>query len=315
MAKRSKDTQKDWFYTGAYPTAEQFHDVIDSTLGVLESVSSLPVAGAGNLGNEYKIGNAFYRCELSGGAYTWRQTATATPSNDYDDLANKPTINNVRIAGAIEDIDSLGALSKATSKYSSIEDNEISYADVMYINHGGVWRKTTVADVVEAMGLATRQSIEAFKSEVLNAAQAAVTAALDGKLDKDLSNIEATDTFPGDALVPVVTPSGIRKTTLRNVASYTEVTTNATRTVLSEAVKAQLKVMPITGEQNDSNVKFAVDDGFTTGTSVLYFNGQLLTAGKDYAEDSSYGIVMLTHIPSPSDVLVFMAVPLAFRKA
>lgn len=203
----------------------------------------------------------------------------------YRDLADKPSLNGVELNGALTT--------------QQLDIRIIDTAD--YDTYEAAW--------------ATKDYTDSKAEEAVAAAQAAVDAALDSKLDKDLSNIEATDTFPGDALVPVVTPSGIRKTTLRNVASYTEVTTNATRTVLSEAVKSQLKVLPITGEQNDSNVKFAVEDGFTTGTSVLYFNGQLLTAGKDYAEDGSYGIVMLTHIPAPSDVLVFMAVPLAFRKA
>ena len=78
--KKNKDIQREYFYEGAYPTDTQFHEVIDSALGVLDSTDDLPTAGAGNLGDEYKVGNVFYKCEQVGGGYQWVAKATATPT-------------------------------------------------------------------------------------------------------------------------------------------------------------------------------------------------------------------------------------------
>ena len=121
MAKKTKDEQRSYFYEGAFPTDVQFKDTVDSSLGVLPNVSALPQASADNLGDQYKIGNAFYECKLVSGTYQWVMTATAVPTNNYEDLDNKPTIHNVRITGDISDIDDLGGLSKDDTKYAAVE--------------------------------------------------------------------------------------------------------------------------------------------------------------------------------------------------
>lgn len=199
----------------------------------------------------------------------------------YEDLADKPSINGVTLSGNKTHKQLLVSISGASD-----------YDDFAATN-------------------ATKSYADEATAEAVEAAQAAVQAELDNKLDKDLGNIEAVDAFHGDALVPIVTGNGIKKTTLSNVAAFAETRAAASRTELSAAVKEQLKVLPLTGDQNGRNATFACADGYTMSTSCLYLNGQLLTRGTDYTETSSYQIVMLTHIPVSTDVMIFMAVPLA----
>lgn len=310
MAKRTKDTQKEWFYTGAYPTAEQFHDVIDSTLGVLDSDSELPAAGAGNLGNEYKVGNTFYKCEQVDGGYRWVPKATAVPTNSYDDLTEKPTVNSVRIAGNIADIDILGGLSKNVSRYDAAEEADLVAASIVYIKGATKWVKTTLGELVTALNLVNTTALETFKTAVLQAAAAQTEQALASKMNADLSNIEYVDSFPGDALIPFVTESGTKKTTLNNVANYTVTQAGAISSANDKELNKYRKVLELEGEQDGSNVTFTVVGGYKTGTSVLHFNGQLLAAGRDYDETDTQTITMLTYIPEAEDVMVFMAIPL-----
>lgn len=310
MAKRTKDTQKEWFYTGAYPTAEQFHDVIDSTLGVLDSDSELPTAGAGNLGNEYKVGNTFYKCEQVEGGYRWVPKATAVPTNSYDDLTEKPTINNVRISGDIEDIDELGALSQNTNKYDAAAAADLVAASVVYIKGATKWVKTTLGELVSALNLVNATALETFKTEVLREAASQTATALSSKMNADLSNIEYVDSFPGNAMIPIVTDSGTKKTTLTNVATYTVTQAGAISSANDKEISKYRKVLELEGEQDGSNVVFTVTGGYKTGTSVLYLNGQLLAAGRDYDETDTQTITMLTYIPEADDVMVFMAIPL-----
>lgn len=310
MAKRTKDTQKEWFYTGAYPTAEQFHDVIDSTLGVLDSDSELPTAGAGNLGNEYKVGNTFYKCEQVDGGYRWVPKATAVPTNSYDDLTEKPTVNSVRITGDIADIDILGGLSKNVSRYDAAEEADLVSASIVYIKGATKWVKTTLGELISALNLVNATALEAFKAEVLREAASQTEQALDGKLDKDLGNLEYVDSFPGSALIPIVTESGTKKTTLQNVQGYVTTQSSAERSAVDPAIEKYRKILTLEGEQDGGNVVFTVVGGYKTGTSALYFNGQLLAPDTDYDETDTQTITMLTYIPRSTDTIIFKAIPL-----
>lgn len=144
MAKQSKDTQRGYFYTGAFPTAQQMKDVVDSQLGVLEAATDLPTASADNLGNEYKVGNVYYKCVLQEGNYIWQQTGNVVPSNDYTDIENKPKIGNVPLAGNLE-IKQLGGIESALNKYQSA--NAVKQTDIAYIHDGTDWKKTTIAEL------------------------------------------------------------------------------------------------------------------------------------------------------------------------
>ena len=310
MAKRTKDTQKEWFYTGAYPTAEQFHDVIDSTLGVLDSDSELPTAGAGNLGNEYKVGNTFYKCEQVDGGYRWVPKATAVPTNSYDDLTEKPTVNDVRIAGKIADIDILGGLSKNVSRYDAAEEADLVAASIVYIKGASKWVKTTLGELVTALNLVNTTALETFKAAVLQAAAEQTEQALSDKMDKDLGNLEYVDSFPGNALIPFVTESGTKKTTLTNVASYTVTQAGAISSANDKELNKYRKILELEGEQDGSNVTFTVAGGYKTGTACLHFNGLLLASGRDYKEKDTETIVFLTYIPKEKDLIIFEAIPL-----
>ena len=308
--KKNKDIQREYFYEGAYPTDTQFHEVIDSALGVLDSTDDLPTAGAGNLGDEYKVGNVFYKCEQVSGGYQWVAKATATPTDDYNDLTNKPTINNVRISGDIEDIDELGALSQNTGKYDAAQEADIVSSSLIYIKGANKWVKTTLGDLVAALNLVNATVLATFKTEVLAEAAAQTAASLASKMNADLSNIEYVDSFPGNAMIPIVTDSGTKKTTLTNVATYTVTQAGAISSANDKELNKYRKVLELEGEQDGSNVTFTVVGGYKTGTSVLYLNGQLMAAGRDYDETDTQTITMLTYIPEAEDVMVFMAIPL-----
>lgn len=310
MAKRNKDTQKEWFYEGAYPTDVQFHDTIDSSLGVLDSMDDLPVAGAGNLGNEYKIGNTFYKCEQTGSGYQWVAKSTAVPTNSYDDLDNKPTINNVRISGNIEDIDELGALSQNTGKYDDAEEADIVPSSVVYIKGATKWVKTTLGELISSLNLVNQTALETFKSEVLQEAATQTAEALDGKLDRDLSNIEFVESFKGEAVVPIVTEDGTKKTTLNNITYFVTTQAQAIASASDTSINKYRKILELEGAQDGSNVTYTVVGGYKTGTARLHFNGQLLSSGRDYKENDTETIVFLTYIPEADDVIVFEAIPL-----
>lgn len=307
MAKRTKDTQKEWFYTGSYPTAGQFHDVIDSTLGVLDSTSELPTAGAGNLGNEYKVGNVFYRCEQVNGGYQWVAKSTATPTDDYNDLANKPTINNVRISGDIADIDDLGGLSQNTGKYDTAQEADITSSSILYIKGATKWVKTTLGDLVAALNLVTSTALETFRTAVLAAASAQTSEALAGKLDKDLGNLAVVSSLSGEDYVLVATSDGPRIVRIDRLSDNVAVRTVSTR-VLESSINTQLQVLTEAGEQDGENDDFTVAEAYVAGTQMLFLNGQLLTHNTDY-KVTAKGFTMITQIPTAEDKLIFMGVP------
>lgn len=310
MAKRTKDTQKEWFYTGAYPTAEQFHVVIDSTLGVLDSDSELPTAGADNLGNEYKVGNTFYKCEQVEGGYAWVAKSNAVPTNSYNDLDDKPTINNVRISGKIEDINELGALSQNTGKYDSADEVDIVPSSIVYIKGATKWVKVTLSEIISSLNLVNETALETFKNEVLQEAATQTAKALDGKLNRDLSNIEFVESFKGEAVVPIVTEDGTKKTTLNNITYFVTTQAQAIASASDTSINKYRKILELEGAQDGSNVTYTVVGGYKTGTARLHFNGQLLSSGRDYKEKDTETIVFLTYIPEADDVIVFEAIPL-----
>lgn len=307
MAKRTKDTQKDWFYIGAYPTAEQFHDVIDSTLGVLDSTSELPAAGAGNLGNEYKVGNTFYKCEQVNGVYQWVPKATATPTDDYNDLANKPTINNVRISGDIEDIDELGALSRNTDKYNAAQAADLAATSLVYIKGANGWVKTNLGDLVAALNLVNTTALETFRTTVLAAAAEQTAESLAGKLDKDLGNLAVVSSLSGEDFVLIVTSDGPRIVKIDRLSDNVAVRTVSTR-VLESSINNQLEKLTVSGAKNGVNVDYTVAEAYVAGTQMLFLNGQLLTHNTDYKVSPS-GFTMLSYTPVAQDELIFMGVP------
>lgn len=144
MAKISKERQRGYFYTGAFPTAQQMKDVVDSQLGVLNEYADLPTPSADNLGNEYKIGNVYYKCVASGSSYVWQQTGTVVPSNSYTDITDKPKINGKTLT-ELTTVNDIGGIEKDASKYSQAAS--VNGDDVLYVNINGLWKKTTVSEI------------------------------------------------------------------------------------------------------------------------------------------------------------------------
>jgi hypothetical protein len=149
--KQNKDTQRGYFYTGAYPTAAQFNDVVSGNLGVLDSVSDLPVAGADNLGDEYKIGNTYYKCQLNNGAYEWVATGSVVRSNNYADLQNKPKIGGATLlpfdAENPQKIQDFGGLASNTEEYNDAES--VAKTDIVYVATEKGWMKATVEVIMK----------------------------------------------------------------------------------------------------------------------------------------------------------------------
>ena len=142
--KVDKGTLNSYFETGDYPTEAQFKSVQDSCLGVLDDVGDLPVPSADFLGNEYKIGNVYYKCVLDSGNYIWQQTGTVVPSNDYPDITNKPKINGHTL-GQNNTLAEIGAAPSDIPTLSA--KTPVDDTDLCYVHSGGVLYKATVADL------------------------------------------------------------------------------------------------------------------------------------------------------------------------
>ena len=198
----------------------------------------------------------------------------------YSELENKPTVNGVVIEGDM-----------------TTENLLIAIAD-------------TVGYDAMLQALATKAYADTVKSEALASAQSAVDAALAGKLDKDLGNIDAVNNFANEAYIPIVTNSGVFKIKIAEMAAYTELQNLAARSAADTALSRERRVLELSGLQNGKNPVYTVTGGYKTGTSTLYLNGQLLAEGRDYEETDSQTVTMLTYLPEEDDTLIFRAVPM-----
>ena len=145
-------------------------------------------------------------------------------------------------------------------------------------------------------------------AEALEAAQ----AELAGKLDKDLSNLDLITYMGGSASILVLTSDNrLCRLSTKDLASYTGIVNATANSSQESSLKTQRKTLPLTGDQNGSNLVFACTSGYTLGTSALYLNGNRLYAGTDYKEDNSHQITFLTYIPEAADIILFEAIPLA----
>lgn len=200
-------------------------------------------------------------------------------SISYNDLTDKPSINGVEIAGA---------LSTALIRIA-ISDTE-GYSALLQT-------------------LATKAYADAVKTEALSAAQTAVAAALADKMDKDLGNIDAIDYFSKEALLPIVTKEGVKKTTLANIASYTKIQNETAMSAVDTALAKERKTLTLEGEQDGTNKVFTVTEGYKPGTGMLYLNGVLQSPDEDYEETDSRTITLIHIAPESEDKLTFRAVP------
>ncbi len=126
----------------------------------------------------------------------------------------------------------------------------------------------------------------------------------------NLEDIKEIKTLSDGDFITVVTADGLRKVRVSSFVSNVSVKTVSDTKQLSNAISGQQKVLTITGAQNENNVTYSCKEGYVLGTTGLYLNGQRLVLDVDYIEDSSFGFTMLTHLPSATDRLVLLGVPL-----
>lgn len=182
-----------------------------------------------------------------------------------------------------------------------------------------VGNKTTAQMQISMAGLSdysSQMSSIATKTEVQNAQAAATTAAtaavqeqIAGKMDKDPSSTNEVNLMPSDGYVYITTTDGIRKIKFDKLVDNVQYA-GEQKNQVQKIVESSGKIRTITGDQDGTNTNFSVTEGYTPGTSMLYFNGQLLTRGVDYIETSNSTFTMLTHIPISTDIMQMVAVPI-----
>lgn len=109
----TKEEIKSNFEAGDVPTEQDFAELVDSQVGVLDINSELPNAAAGNVGVCYLVGgNIIYRCEESSGVYSWVAYPFVEASvKNYLNLSNKPSINGHTL-GKENELNDIGAAPK-----------------------------------------------------------------------------------------------------------------------------------------------------------------------------------------------------------
>lgn len=210
------------------------------------------------------------------------------PTTSYDDLNNKPMINGVELSG-----------NKTTANLSIALSAATDYASLMQT-------------------LATKQYADNGDAAAVVAAQSAAAEALSGKLNTDLSNIDASSireendvpevgSLGEEDYITIITSAGARKIKVWRLSDNITVR-SVSSTAISKSTSSQLAVIGITGAQNGSNTSFELSSDYVAGSGSLFLNGQRLVSGTDYTETAS-GFTMLLYAPINTDSLIFIAVP------
>jgi len=148
MAKESNETLKTYFETADVPTAAEFANLIESKIGILDSVEDLPTAAATNLGDKYLIGTTLYTCTLAGSTYSWTGTAWGGGVTAYTDLTSKPTINSVELTGSKTSAQ-LKVLGTELTGITAL--GAFASTDIVYVRRGSTWYYGTYADMQTGM--------------------------------------------------------------------------------------------------------------------------------------------------------------------
>lgn len=196
-------------------------------------------------------------------------------TTDYNQLTNRPSINGVTLSG-----------NKTTSALLLALADATDYATVM-------------------AALATKTEVNAVISDATSAATAAANALLAGKVDANPVNVEEASVFNDGAFIYIYTSDGLRKVKISSLSDNIALR-NVSTDNLEKAVRSQLSMLTVTGDQDGANTSYKVNQNYIFGTSNLYLNGQRLVLGTDYIEVTA-GFVMLSRAPEVSDSLVFIA--------
>lgn len=197
----------------------------------------------------------------------------------YSQLTDKPSINGVTLVG-----------NKTTAQ--------------MQISMAGLSDYSSQMETI-----ATKTEVQNAQTAATTAATAAVQEQIAGKMDKDPSSTNEVNLMPSDGYVYITTTDGIRKIKFDKLVDNVQYA-GEQKSQVQKIVESSGKIRTITGDQDGTNTNFSVTEGYTPGTSMLYFNGQLLTRGVDYIETSNSTFTMLTHIPISTDIMQMVAVPI-----
>lgn len=197
----------------------------------------------------------------------------------YNQLTDKPSINGVTLVG-----------NKSTAQ--------------MQISMAGLSDYSSQMDTI-----ATKTEVQNAQTAATQAATAAVQEQIAGKMDKDPSSTNEVNLMPSDGYVYITTTDGIRKIKFDKLVDNVQYA-GEQKNQVQKIIESSGKLRTITGTQDGTNTNFTVTEGYTPGTSMLYFNGQLLTRGVDYIETSNSTFTMLTHIPISTDIMQMVAVPI-----
>lgn len=197
----------------------------------------------------------------------------------YSQLTDKPSINGVTLVG-----------NKTTAQ--------------MQISMAGLSDYSSQMETI-----ATKTEVQNAQTAATTAATAAVQEQIAGKMDKDPSSTNEVNLMPSDGYVYITTTDGIRKIKFDKLVDNVQYA-GEQKSQVQKIVESSGKIRTITGDQDGTNTNFSVTEGYTPGTSMLYFNGQLLTRSVDYIETSNSTFTMLTHIPISTDIMQMVAVPI-----
>ena len=139
----------------------------------------------------------------------------------------------------------------------------------------------------------------------------AMENALDGKLDKDLSNLEAVTYMGNGAYIPIMTKSGMVKVSAEDLSAYIGVKSRVENSSIETAIKSQRQTMGGSTSTTDGITTYTLSQPYTLGTSAVYLNGDRLYAGRDYIEVNAYTIELIGWTPESNDHILFEAIPLS----
>lgn len=157
--------------------------------------------------------------------------------------------------------------------------------------------------------IATKTEVQNAQAAATAAATAAVKEQVAGKMDKDPSSTSEVNLMPSDGYVYINTVEGMRKIKFDQLVNNVQYA-GEQKSQVQKIIESSGKIMTIIGKQDGTNTQFTVAQEYTQGTSMLYFNGQLLTRNVDYIETSMKEFTMLTHIPISTDIMQMVAVPI-----
>lgn len=197
----------------------------------------------------------------------------------YRQLTDKPSINGVTLVGNM-----------TTAQ--------------MKISMAGLSDFTT-----QMNNIATKKEMQEVQKAATTAATEAVQKQIAGKMDKDPSTTDEVNLMPSDGYVYINTVEGMRKIKFDQLVNNVQYA-GEQKSQVQKIIESSGKIMTIIGKQDGTNTQFTVAQEYTQGTSMLYFNGQLLTRNVDYIETSMKEFTMLTHIPISTDIMQMVAVPI-----